>query len=150
MTTSTPPPPAPTLNGFIIGQAERATRALLDRLLDEVDTPFETWVVLNLLGQAGGTSPSDALIDRMVDGLRVGELDAWVAVDDARRRGLAEGTDVLHLTDAGQERFATITAGTKAITGRLYSGFPAEELEVAARILLTVTDRAKAELPASR
>ena len=148
-TTPTPTPsptPTPTLNGFIIGQAERATRALLDRLLDELDTPFETWVTLNLLAQTGGAGSSDALIARMVDGLRIDEIDAWAAVDDARRRELVIGTDELHLTAGGQARYEAITAGTTAISARLYTGFPAADLEIAAQILLTVTERAKAQL----
>jgi hypothetical protein len=152
MTTvpTTVPPPAPTLNGLIIGQAERATRAVLDRLLAEHDTPFETWVTINLLAQAGGQQPSDDLIARMIDGLRIAEIDVWAAIDDARRRQLATGTDQLHLTDLGRQRFDVISEGTRAITARLYADLPAEQLEVAATVLLTITARARAELDAPR
>lgn len=140
--------PAPTLNGRVIGQAERATRAVLDRLLATHDLPFETSVALNLLDGAGGREPSDELITRMLDGLRIPEVDVWAAVDDARRRGLVAGTDVLELTGDGRQLFDDLQAGIAAITGRLYADLPAPDLEVAARILLTITDRAKAELDA--
>lgn len=136
----------PTLNGRVIGQAERATRAVLDRLLAEHGIPFETSVAINLLDAAGGREPADALIARMLDGLRVPEIEVWAAVDDARRRGLVDGTDVLELTEAGRRHFADIQAGIAAITGRLYGDIPTTDLEVAARVLLTITDRAKAEL----
>ena len=53
--------PAPTLNGQIIGQTERATRALLDRLLAETDTSFDTWVTLKFVGDNGDV-PADALV----------------------------------------------------------------------------------------
>ena len=39
----------PTLNGQDIGQAERATRAVLDALLAETSTSFQSWVTLNVL-----------------------------------------------------------------------------------------------------
>ena len=137
---------APSLNGLIIGQAERSTRAVLERLLATHDTPFETWVTINLLSQAGGPMGCDALVARVVDGLRIPEIDVRAAVDDARRRGLVAGTDELVLTDAGTARFETISTGIGAITATLYAGLPADDLEVAARVLLTLTERARSEL----
>lgn len=143
---TTTPAPAPTLDGRVIGQAERATRAVLDRLLAEHGIPFETSITVNLLQQAGGTQDADDLIARMLDGLRIPEVDVWAAVDDARRRGLVAGTDVLHLTDAGQAHFDAIQRELRPITARLYGDLPPRDLEVAARVLLTITDRARAEL----
>lgn len=146
MTTTTDP--APTLNGRIIGQTERATRAVLDRLLAQYGLPFETSVALNLLDAAGGSEGADDLIARMLDGLRIPEIDVWAAVDDARRRGLIAGTDRLTLTDAGRAQFDAIQAGIAGITERLYGDLPTADLEVAARVLLTITDRARTELDA--
>ena len=144
MTTTTDP--IPSLNGRIIGQTERATRAVLERLLAEHSTPFETSVAINLLDAAGGSEDADALIARMVDGLRIAEIDVWAAVDDARRRGFIDGTDVLQLTEAGRAHFDIIQAGIASITERLYGDLPSSDLEIAARVLLTITERAKAEL----
>ena len=46
----------PPLNGQDIGQAEHATRAVLDRLLARTGTQFRGWVILNLLAAGGGTA----------------------------------------------------------------------------------------------
>ena len=141
--------PAPTLNGLVIGQAERATRAVLDRLLAANGTPFETWVAINLVDQAGGEQDSDELIARMLDGLRIPEIDVWAAIDDARRAGLLAGTDTLILTPEGTARFAAISDGIATITEGLYADLPADQLTVAAEVLLTITARAKASLGAA-
>jgi hypothetical protein len=143
---TTTPAPAPALNGLVIGQAERATRAVLDRLLAGHDTPFETWVVVNLIARADGPIEADDLAAQLRDGLRVSEAEAVSAIDDARHRGLATGTDALGLTPAGRDRFTVISAGIAAVTARLYADLPTADLEAAARVLLTVTGRARAEL----
>jgi hypothetical protein len=138
--------PAPTLDGRIIGQTERSTRAVLERLLARHDTGFETWVAINLLSQPGAPATSDVLIERLVEGLRIPEIDAWATLDAARRTGLVEGTDTIALTAAGVERYEAISAGIAGITERLYADLPAADLEVAARVLLTLTERAAVEL----
>ena len=51
-------------------------------------------------------------------------------------------------TEAGRERHAGIRDGIGALTARLYGDLPAEELEIAGRVLATVTARARAELAA--
>ena len=101
---------APTLNGQVIGQTERATHALLDVLLSETDTAFDTWVSLNLLA-VNGEMALDALIEQLVTGLRIAELDARATVDDVRRRSLARGTETLRLTDDGRARYEQIREG---------------------------------------
>jgi hypothetical protein len=62
-------PTAPVLNGQIIGQAERSTRALLDRLLADHDLTFVPWVALNLLNTIGPLAEDD-LVERAITGLR--------------------------------------------------------------------------------
>ena len=88
-----------TLNGQVIGQTERATRAVLDRLLES-----------------------------------------------ARRERLVAGSERVELTEAGRARHSTIMAGVGRITQRLYAGLPREELVVAARVLETLTEGARAAL----
>ena len=51
----------PTLNGRDIGQAEHATRAVLDRLLARTGTQFHGWVIINLLAASGGALGEDEL-----------------------------------------------------------------------------------------
>jgi hypothetical protein len=136
---------APTLNGQVIGQTERATRALLDVLLAETDTAFQSWVSLNLIA-TNGEMATDALIDRLVTGLFITETDARSVVDRARNAGLVSGTATLRLTGDGRTRYEQIQAGVDAIARRLYSGLPHDDLVTARRVLETLTDRARAEL----
>ncbi len=138
--------PTPTLDGRIIGQTERATRAVLDRFLADHDLPFETSVVLNLLDAAGGEDDADDLIARMLTGLRIPEIEVWAAVDDTRRRGLVDGTDHLALTADGRATFTAVQAGIGTITAALYGDLPEEDLQTAARVLLTITARAHRHL----
>ena len=73
---------APTLNGQVIGQAERATRAVLEVLLADTDTPFTQWVAINLTAQATaaqGEPTLQMLVDQLVsstDGQRLREAPA--------------------------------------------------------------------------
>jgi hypothetical protein len=126
------------LNGIDIGQAERATRAVLDRLLERVGTPFEQWVALNLTG-AGTPVPAADLAARL--GIPLSAAAAVLA--DLRTGGLL---DEAGLTPAGRARHAEITAGIAAITARLYADLPPADQETTARVLTLVTTRARAEL----
>lgn len=136
---------APTLNSQVIGQAERATRAVLEVLLAETNTPFMHWVALNLTA-AQGEIPVDALVDQLVSGLRIEESAARTAVDDLVHESLVTVTDRVQLTPEGLERYQRISDGIGEITRRLYRDLPHDDLVVARRVLETLTDRARAEL----
>ncbi|MEO8267648.1 MAG: hypothetical protein ABI706_19265 [Ilumatobacteraceae bacterium] len=58
-----------TLNGQVIGQAERTTRAVLEVLLAETDTAFTNWVALNLVGTVRLTADGRARYQRISDGI---------------------------------------------------------------------------------
>jgi hypothetical protein len=124
------------LNGQIIGQAERTTRAVLDRLLATTGTSFEQWVALNL--SAAGT------LDTLAAGLRIDPAGAAAIVAGLTDAGLL--TAAGSLTPAGRARHDEISAGIAGITERLYGGLPAADLATAGRVLTTITDRARAEL----
>lgn len=128
-----------TLNGQVIGQAERATRAVLDRLLERVGTPFEQWVALNLTATSGPLGPGE-----LAGRLRIPLGSATGALSALTTDGLlaTDGT----LTAAGRDRHAEITTGLTAITDRLYGDLPADDLAAAGRVLTTITARATAEL----
>ncbi|MDG6109025.1 hypothetical protein Daura_50270 [Dactylosporangium aurantiacum] len=134
-----------TLNGRIIGQAERSTRAVLDRLLARTGTPFEQWVALNLTGTESLTR--DTLVAKMAAGLRTDPRAVASVVDEAVQAGLLAGD--IALTAQGRRRFEEISAGIQALTARLYGGLTDEELTTAGRVLLLLTDRANAELAAA-
>jgi DNA-binding MarR family transcriptional regulator len=130
----------PTLNGQLIGQAERVTRAVLDRLLAGAGTTFTQWVALNLTATA---NPHD-LEAQLVDGLRVEPAEARSAIAGLVDQGLL--TREGGLTAAGRERFDEISAGIAGIGERLYAGLPADDLATAGRVLTAVISRARSEL----
>jgi hypothetical protein len=135
----------PTLNGQIIGQAEKATRAVLDRLLDAAGTTFHQWVVVNLVGGEAITAEAET-VARLVHGLKIDEDAARRAVGDALALGLVtvEGGEVA-LTAEGATRYRKLRAAIDGVTARLYGDLPVDDLQTAARILTVVTERANAE-----
>ena len=135
---------APTLNGQVIGQAERATRAVLEVLLAETGTPFVEWVALNLTAQRESTL--EALVDQLVTGLRISERDARFTIDVLIADALVTVGDTVRLTGAGAAKYQQISDGIADITRRLYRDLPHDDLVVARRVLETLTERARAEL----
>jgi hypothetical protein len=85
-------PPAPTLTGRDLGQAERATRAVLERLLAEHGVTFLQSVALNLLADAGSVLlERDGLVRQMTGSLKIDETPVLAAVDELVRLGLVTG-----------------------------------------------------------
>ena len=143
---------SPTLTGQDIGQAEHATRAVLDRLLARTGTQFRGWVIINLLAAGGGALGEDDLTRRITHGLKIGEDAVHAAAAELSWQGLisrepaAGGGTRVALTPAGSARFEQIQGGIGQVTQRLYGGLPETDLAVAHRVLATVTERANAEL----
>ena len=134
-----------TLNGQIIGQAERATRALLELHLRDAGLPFEQWVAVNQVHS--GVGGRMALVARLVRGLKIDDEAARNAVDRVIELGMvAADEEQLTLTAAGLQRFALVSGEIASITARLYGDVPPEDLAVAGRVLTLVTERANAEL----
>jgi DNA-binding MarR family transcriptional regulator len=144
--------PTPTLTGQDIGQAEKATRAVLDRLLAESGTEFHHWVILNVLATNGQALDQSELARRVADGLKIDEPTVHAALAELPGQRLITGTaptapsPEITLTPAGASRFQQVREGVGEITQRLYGGLPAEDLSTAHRVLATVTQRANAEL----
>lgn len=143
-------PTTPTLNGQVIGQAEHATRAVLDRVLARTGTTFHHWVALNLTAVSGAAIDRDQLIGRMTGALKIDESAVLATVAELTASQLlealpGEGSRV-GLTDAGQARYRQIRSAIDEITARLYGDLPADDLATAGRVLTIVTARANAEL----
>jgi hypothetical protein len=142
----------PTFTGQDIGQAEKATRAVLDRLLARTGTGFRGWVILNQLSAAGGVMDAAGLASRVSYGLKIGPADVQDALSELGSQNLvsevpsAGGAAQVTLTPTGRARFSQVQAGIGEITQRLYGGLPAADLAVAHQVLATVTERANAEL----
>ena len=130
-----------TLNGQVIGEAQRAVQILLDQLLSRTGTTFHQWVALNTIAAGGGSATLDQLETRMTIGLQIDVGAVARILDELAAAGLIDGGS---FTAAGRDRHAGIQAGIAAITARLYADVPAEDLAVAGRVLSTVTARARA------
>ena len=142
----------PALTGQDIGQAEKATRAVLDRLLARTGTGFHGWVALNLLATTGPELAESDLAGRMVHGLKISETAARATLGELAGSNLiartAEPAPQVTLTPAGSARYGQIRDGIAQITERLYGGLPAADLAAAHRVLAAVTERANAVLAA--
>ena len=139
----------PTLSGQDIGQAERATRAVLDALLEETATTFHQSVALDVLA-AGLTSDWDQLVGQMASRLKIDESIAVSTVEQLDELGMVTTTASeprsVELTNAGQDRYQQLSIGVEGITQRLYGDIPVDDLATAHRVLVLVTERANAEL----
>ena len=147
-------PNYPFLNGQVIGQAEHAIRALLDRVLARTGTTFHQWVALHGTALAGGTVDPDQLTARMVGALKIDASVARETVDGLTAAGffgkLPGEPARLGLTAAGRARHDEISAAVDGITARLYGDLPVDDLATAGRVLTIVTARADAELAAAQ
>jgi hypothetical protein len=135
------------LTGQHIGQAEKATRAVLDRLLAETGTEFVEWVIVNVLATNQSSMDRDDLLGRVVNGLKIPAEALRTAIDALANRGiLATKDDQLALTSDGEALYRRLRTGIDQITQLLYGDIPASDLQTAQHVLATVTERANAEL----
>jgi DNA-binding MarR family transcriptional regulator len=147
---------SPALNPQVIGQTERALGAVMTPLLARSGTSFEQWLVLTITMSGGGALGRDQLTARIAGARKIDKSTVLTAIDELADAGLlaargpaepsAEDRSAVELTDAGRARYQQIRSAVDEVTGRLFGGFPADDLATAARILATVTDRANAEL----
>ncbi len=140
----------PALTGQAIGEAAKATNAVLETLLAEVRTSFLSWVALNVLTTAGPVMPQDALVQRMSGGLNVGAEPVLTTLDELEVARLVTRSDdadaAVELTADGLALHRRIRAGIDQITERLYGDLPPDDLATTGRTLATVTQRANAVL----
>ncbi|MFF4750941.1 MarR family winged helix-turn-helix transcriptional regulator [Streptomyces sp. NPDC002514] len=144
--------PAPTVGGRVIGLAHYASRAVLEQVLDPHGLTFLRFVTLRLTALADGPVETDRLVGEVVDAVKIDAADAHGAVAELIGAGLVtprEPSGVL-VTDAGRELHARASAETAAVSARIYDGIPAQDRAAAGRVLALVTERANAELAASR
>jgi hypothetical protein len=135
------------LTGQHIGQAEKATRAVLDRLLAETGTEFVEWVIVNVLATNRSRMDREDLLGRVVSGLKIAAQPVRTGIGALANRGLLATTDDhLALTSDGEALYGRLRAGIDQITQRLYGDIPASDLYTAQHVLATVTQRANAEL----
>jgi DNA-binding MarR family transcriptional regulator len=149
-------PATPALSGRDLGVAERATRALLDRLIDGEGIGFGDWTVVFTIG-TDGPQGHDALVARQVDFRKVDVATAAATLDSVVAAGLVHRADgrgdgpgsPYTLTEAGEGLYQRVSAGIAEIAAEVYGALPPEDLEVTRRTLAEVTRRANARLAAT-
>jgi DNA-binding MarR family transcriptional regulator len=134
----------------LIGQAESALGAILDRELTGTGLTQPRWVILTLAVLNDGTIEHNELVGRAVRVLKTSqdEAEAQIAnlADAELVEASAEDAVRVRVTDAGQRLHSRIRLALAEITQRLWGDLPADDLSTAGRVLGTVLERANAEL----
>ncbi|HKA37500.1 MAG TPA: hypothetical protein VKH43_11820 [Thermoanaerobaculia bacterium] len=135
-----------------IGQAERAMRALLERLLRKARLSFPEWTVLVFLDGSGPLARED-LVRRMIGGRVVPDAaTARATLDFLLSEGLlgtdgSAGDDVrLELTGPGEAVYGPLRQAVSRITDELYGNLSFADVEATHRTLTEVVRRANERL----
>lgn len=140
----------PTLNPQVIGQAENALRALLERTLAGTGLEYRHWIALTLT--VGNEVPvgEGELVARVAGVLKVDATTARESIADLRARKLVESLagdeSQVQPTDAGRKVHREIRSVIGEIVKRIFQGISVDDLETAGRVLILITARADAEL----
>ncbi|NUR84092.1 MAG: winged helix DNA-binding protein, partial [Nonomuraea sp.] len=130
----------------ILGQAENAHRALLERALTGTGLTYRTWVTLKIAA-AGGPATRDQLAGRVAGALKIDVRAAGESIAHLTAAGLLEDRSGRTVPTAqGDDLHQRLSAGIGRTISRLYSAVSPDDLEVAGRVLAAVTARADAEL----
>jgi len=132
-----------------IGQAEKALRAVLDRLLAETGTTFVQWVTLNMLARSGSAVQHQQLVRQVEAALKLDEPTVLATLGELSALGLITPPGEaarIELTTAGDAQFQRLRQRIDSVTERLYGDLPADELTTTRRVLGIVAERANAEL----
>lgn len=159
MTTTQTQTPPQTLTGRDIGLAERATSAALNVVLADIGTTFDRWVVL--IGLSSETLPAevDLLVPALAEALGTTVETAELTLDEAESGGHVQVVSAadgdprgarVELTAAGRALYEHVRAATVELSGELQAGIPREDLAVARRVLVQITDLARAWLAVNR
>jgi DNA-binding MarR family transcriptional regulator len=137
------------LNPRMIGEAENAHRALLERVLADTGRAYYDWVTLALVAAETNVERTK-LSDTMTRALKIDAATTKDVIAQLTAAGLLEivGEHDAHLrlTDAGTELHGQIRAAIDTVMARLYGEIPTSDLATAGRVLAQVTLRANDEL----
>jgi len=131
----------------LIGQTEKALNAILMRELEDTDVSERGWVLLRLVGGAGGRLGHGEVVER------AGAFSKFRAADVEVEIGrlvwnelLAREGDEVVLTASAHELQERVQSAVAEITARLWGDLPEADLATAGQVLETVLSRANAEL----
>lgn len=140
----------PTFGTQLIGKTEKALNAILDRQLAGTGLTEPQWVTLTLAVMSGGTIDQGPFLSRIAGAMKISHAEARARIDELAAAQLLQvpeddGSPV-SVTDAGSQLHARIRTAVTEITERLWGDLPADDLNIAGRVLATVLDRANSEL----
>jgi DNA-binding MarR family transcriptional regulator len=139
------------LDGQDIGQAQRATSAILGIVLAEHGTTFDEWVVLNALATGACPSERARLVPALAAALATGPAAVEAVIDDAEVAALVRIISgpagdphpvSFELTAVGRALHGLLREAIDHMARELYSGIPEADLAAAHRVLAEVTLRA--------
>ena len=127
--------------------AAQASRAVLEALLRDAGTTFPVWVALNMLGTNGSSLPREVLQGNLVEGLPADPASVDELLVQLVSARLAEvGAGFAELTPEGSAFYQRLQGAVAATSARLWSGFDPQDLATTRRVLLEVTERARAQV----
>jgi hypothetical protein len=146
---------AAILDGRQLGEAQRATSAVLDLLLAEIGITFDRWVVLNavatksLPAQVGLLVPAPSAALDATDETVQFMLDEAESIHHVRVVSAPSGDPAaarIELTAEGEVLHERLRAAIDELTVELSAGIPRRDLETAGRVLIEITREARAWL----
>jgi hypothetical protein len=140
-----------TFGTQLIGQTEKTLNKILDRLLTGSDLDERAWVTLSLAVRSSDPIERDGFVTHVATATQFSESDVQETIAGLLAAQLLQAPDAgspIGVTAAGRQLHARIRASVAEITERLWGDLPAEELEIAGRVLSTVLARANRELAA--
>ncbi|NRQ31815.1 hypothetical protein HII36_08175 [Nonomuraea sp. NN258] len=136
-----------TLNPQILGQAENAHRALLERTLTGTGLTYRHWVTLKIAAVSGPAIQHEQLAARAAGALKIDVQAVGESITHLASSGLLDvRSGAVGLTARGHDLHQRLSAAIGQTISRLYSAVSAEDLQVAGRVLATITAHANTEL----
>jgi len=137
----------------VLGGAERAMRALLERKLEGAKISFPQWTVL-VFAQGTASLTKQQLTHAMIQGhVASTGLEAETAIDALAARYLLEITQdfttkesFYRLSASGRELFDPLRADVAATVALVTEGLSPEDLVAAERVLVEISQRANEAL----
>ncbi len=140
----------PTFGTQVIGQAEKALNAILDRQLAGTGLTEPQWVTLTIAVTSDGSVQRAPFLSRVAGVLKISCAEAQARMDELAAAQLLQMPDAdgspVSVTDAGRQLHGRIRTAVGEITQRLWGDLPADDLATAGRVLGIVLERANAEL----
>jgi hypothetical protein len=136
-----------TLNPSIVGQAEKAHNAVLDRVLAGTSLDEHQWITLQLAIAAGGAVTASQLVSTVSGAAKFTPAAINTAIDALTGSGyLNRADDELTVTASGTALVSELRAKVTDFIGTAYGQIPADDLATAGRVLKSITASLSEEL----